>query len=179
MYGLPLKTHHNNAKIFPLFTLFDFNQIENAKSFLIGTTNQMVLNHNKIKYDCVINIDTLKIQFNNEIQEKILKISKLEKTIYSNIFNKLKNNFDDKSESWMVNMNAYEPIFEGSDDFIRNEFKNYFFDLLTNMSLVIQLCSNNSNINLILDGEDRKLSSNNSSEEEEENNNTSDGNSSN
>jgi hypothetical protein len=167
MYGLPLKTHHKNAKIFPLFTLFDFNQIENAKSFLIGTTNQMVLNNNKIKYDCIVNIDTFKITFNNEINEKVLKISKLEKTIYSNIYNKLKTNFDDKCESWMVNMNAYEPIFEGSDDFIRNELKNYFFEFLTSMSLVIQLCSNNSNINLIFDGEENK--NNNSSEEEDEN----------
>jgi len=36
------------------------------------------------------------------------------------------------------------------------------------MSLVIQLCSNNSNINLIFDGEENKT--NNSSEDEDENN---------
>jgi hypothetical protein len=67
--------------LYPLFTLHDYSNIENKKTFLIGTTNQMVINHGKIKYDCVVNIDTNKISINNEIPEKILKMSKTEKKL--------------------------------------------------------------------------------------------------
>lgn len=143
MYGLPLRTYHSESKLFPLFTLFDYNQIETTKSFLIGTTNQMVINHNKIKYDCIVNIDTGKISLNGEFSEKVLKPSKEEKNIVNSIISKVKTNFDDKNENWMVNMNLYEPIFEGSDDFIRNEFKNYFYDFLTNFSLAMEVANKN------------------------------------
>lgn len=104
----------------------------------------MVLNHNKIKYDCIVNIDTGKITF-SEVPEKILKTTKEEKVIYNNIFNKIKSNFDEKNETWLINMNLYEPVFEGSDDFIRNEFKTYFFDFLVNVSLAMQIANYNLN----------------------------------
>jgi hypothetical protein len=62
--------------------------------------------------------------------------------IFNSIYNKIKNNFDDKNEKWMVNMNMYEPTFEGSDDFIRNEFKNYFYEFFINLSLSVQISNN-------------------------------------
>jgi hypothetical protein len=109
----------------------------------------MVLNHNKIKYDCVVNIDTNKITINSSIHEKVLKITKEEKLIFTRIYNKLKSNYDDKNETWMVNMNMYEPVFEGSDDFIRNEFKAYFLDFFTNVSLSLHICNNSPELQVI------------------------------
>lgn len=140
--GFPLKLYHAESKIFPLFTLFEFSKIEKLKSFLIGTTNQIVVDNNKIKYDLIINLDINKISFANEIPEKIYKNSKEEKTILSSIFAKLKNNFNEKSEDWLVNMQDNDPNFEGSDDYIRNTFKNYFFNIVVDLSLAKQVIRN-------------------------------------
>jgi hypothetical protein len=132
----------------------------------------MVLNHNKIKYDCIVNIDTGKITFNSETPEKILKTTKEEKVIYNNILNKIKSNFDDKNETWLVNMNLYEPVFEGSDDFIRNEFKSYFFDFLVNVSLAMQIANYTSNDSIhlaILSDCDENMIETDSDEEQQSN----------
>jgi hypothetical protein len=149
MFGLPLKVFNKESKLFPLFTLHDFDIIENTKSFLIGTTNQIVMNHSKVKFDAIVNIDTQKIQFFNMEgnAERIFKISKDEKNLFNSIFNKLKSNFVEKDENWMINLNSYEPTFEGSDDYIRNEFKNYFYNLLINTSLAIQIINNENEEN--------------------------------
>lgn len=147
MFGLPFKLFNKESKLYPLFTLFDFSDIENTKSFLIGTTNQLVLNHGKMKYDLTVNIDTGKIIMNSEIPDKILKTTKEEKYIYNTIYNKIKDNFNDKEEDWMVNNNLYDPNFEGSDDYIRNEFKNYFYDFLINFSLSMQIINNSNEEN--------------------------------
>jgi len=140
--GFPLKFYHAESKIFPLFTLFEFSKIEKVKSFLIGTTNQIILNNNKIKYDLVINLDTNKITFNSDIPEKIYKNSKEEKCIMNSVISKLKNNFNEKCEDWLVNMQDYDPNFEGSDDYIRNTFKNYFYNMVIDLSLTKQIIKN-------------------------------------
>ncbi len=102
----------------------------------------MMLNHNKIKFDVAINLDTQKILISNDIPEKYLKMSKEEKITYNNIFNKIKDNYKE-DETWMVSMNYYEPKFDGSDDFIRNEMKNYFYKFFTNFDLLINLINSN------------------------------------
>ena len=143
--GFPLKLYHSESKIFPLFTLFEFAKIEKIKSFLIGTTNQIVLDNNKIKYDLIINIDTQKIIFSKDIPDKIYKNSKEEKNIVNSIITKLKQNFDEKNETWMVNLHNHDPNFEGSDDYIRNTLRNYFFNLMIDLSLTKQLIKNSKN----------------------------------
>jgi hypothetical protein len=140
--GLPLKLYHAESKVFPLFTLFEFSKIEKIKSFLIGTTNQIVLDNNKIKYDLIINLDTNKIIFSSEMPEKIYKNSKEEKHIISSVISKLKSNFNEKTEDWLVNMQDYDPNFEGSDDYIRNTFKNFFFNMVVDLSLAKQVVKN-------------------------------------
>ena len=143
--GFPLKLYHSESKIFPLFTLFEFAKIEKIKSFLIGTTNQIVLDNNKMKYDLIINIDTQKIIFSKDIPDKIYKNSKEEKNIVNSIITKLKQNFDEKNETWMVNLHNHDPNFEGSDDYIMNTLINYFFNLMIDLSLTKQLIKNSKN----------------------------------
>jgi hypothetical protein len=171
-FGLPLRVYDSEYYLYPLFTLFDYSNIENKKTFLIGTTNQMVINHGKMKYDCVVNIDTNKISFNNDIPEKVIKMSKVEKNLYNKIYNKVKGNFDDKNEYWMLNINVAEPNFEGSDDFIRNEIKYYFCDYLINLSLVIEVVNgpNEDKNNLLMANmNDNKEEIDTDEENEEEN----------
>jgi hypothetical protein len=148
MFGLPLKIFNDNCRLFPLFTLYELSGLEKQNSFLVGTTNQIVLNNSKIKYDAIINLDTGKIIFNEStLPEKIIKPTKYEKTIFTNIYNKLKENFKDENENWMVNMNMYELDFEGSDDYVRNEMKTYFYNFLMNFSLAFHTISNNNSNN--------------------------------
>jgi hypothetical protein len=142
MHGFPLKIFNKESLIFPLLTLFEFEKIEKIKSFIVGTTNQIIMNHNKIKYDLIINLDTNKINFNNEIPEKIYKNTKDEKNLITEILGKLKDNYNDKEENWMVNMQKIESNFIGSDDYIRNLFKNYFFEMMINFSLTKQIIKN-------------------------------------
>ena len=152
--GLPLKVFNTEFKVFPLFTLFDFNMLEGLKGFLIGTTNQMILNHTKIKFDIAINLDSHKIMISNEIPEKLLKITKNEKNVYSVIYNKMKDHYNE-DENWLINMNNYDSVFEGSDDFIRNEFKNYFYEFIINFDLLIFLINNKEDtMNSIINEED-------------------------
>jgi hypothetical protein len=135
--------------------------LEGLKGFLVGTTNQMMLNHNRIKFDVAINLDTQKIMIANEIPEKYLKMSKSDKFTYNNIFNKIKDNYKEE-ETWMVSMNYFEPIFDGSDDFIRNEMKNYFNKFLIDFELLVNLINS--------DGEHLNLKiEENGSESEDEN----------
>ena len=106
------------------------------------------MNNSKIKYDVIINLDTNKISFNElTLPEKLIKTSKYEKNLFTSIYNKLKDNFKEENENWMVNMNLCELDFEGSDDYIRNEFKNYFNNFLINFSLAYHTISNNNTNN--------------------------------
>ncbi len=143
-----MKIFNSMIKVFPLFTLFDFNMLEGLRGFIVGTTNQMMLNHNRIKFDIAINLDTQKIMISNDIPEKYLKMSKEDKNIYNKVFNTIKDNYKE-DEAWMISMNYFEPMFDGSDDFIRNEIKNYFFKLITDFDLLINLInSDGENLNL-------------------------------
>lgn len=175
--GFPLKLYHAESKIFPLFTLFEFSKIEKLKSFIIGTTNQIVLDNNKMKYDLIINLDTNKIIFSNDIPEKIFKNSKEEKHIITSVISKLKSNFNEKEEDWLVNMQNYDPNFEGSDDYIRNSFKNYFFNMVVDLSLAKQVIKSASNgetgKDLVLDSnhDSNKIKSEIHSDEDSDDNN--------
>ena len=168
MLGLPLKIFNSNCKLYPLFTLFDLTNLEKQNAFLVGTTNQIVLNNSKIKYDLVINLDTGKIIFNeNTLPEKIIKPTKFEKNLFSTIHNKIKDNFKDENENWMVNMNLCELDFEGSDDYIRNEFKNYFYTFFINFSLAYHTINNTSTNHKKLNFEIVANDKNNSDDEKE------------
>jgi hypothetical protein len=172
MLGLPLRVFNKDYKVFPLFTLFDFHMIENLKGFIIGTTNQMVVNHNKLKNDVIVNLDTGKILIATEIPEKVLKMSKEEKSVYNRIYNKIKTNFNDSTEDWVINMSYFEPIFDGSDDFIRNEIKTYFYDFVINLDLLIEIVNSTNreeeSFNLIVDSTEGDEYSEDSDEELQE-----------
>ena len=124
MYGFPLKIFNENYKLFPLVTLFDIDKIESKyKNYLIGTTNQLLLDTavNKKKYDLVINIDTEKIipflnkkskeNKNKDIKEpkdpkEMFEVSKEEKNIYNSIKEKLKDfNIKYNEIQWINTLN--------------------------------------------------------------------------
>ena len=148
-FGFPLKFLNKNSKLYSLLSLYDVDKLEdkNINSYLIGTTNQLFLNYNKLHFDCIINIDEEKITFNPNLDMILIKKSKNEKQLYKEISNicQFKENENIISDNWMVN-NSTEilnsensTLFKGSDDHLRNIFFNYLKQLLTNISLIIHI----------------------------------------
>ena len=163
MYGLPLKIFHENYKIYPLVSLFEIDQIEEQKNvnYIMGTTNQLIFNEtieNK-KVDLLINIDSMKIipfynrnennknKFDIYEKKEMFEDTKLEKQIYNSIISKLNEiNFTYSNTSWLNNNETDDEI----DEYIRNEFKKYFKDLLIELSLLLNIINKNNIIKLLI-----------------------------
>ena len=163
MYGLPLKIFHENYKIYPLVSLFEIDQIEEQKNvnYIMGTTNQLIFNEtieNK-KVDLLINIDSMKIipfynrnennknKFDIYEKKEMFEDTKLEKQIYSSVISKLNEiNFTYSNTSWLNNNETDDEI----DEYIRNEFKKYFKDLLIELSLLLNIINKNNIIKLLI-----------------------------
>ena len=139
-FGLPLKCFTNKSKFYSLLSLYDIEAIEQCKSFLVGTTNQIFLNYPKLKFDCVVNIDEGKIYYVDEkkINHAVFKNSKIEKAMYKYIS---KNCKDLSPEPNSTNENTNYSNFTESEDLIRNAFKNYITNFLIDMDLIIYLSS--------------------------------------
>ena len=161
MYGLPLKIFHENYKIYPLVSLFEIDQIEEQKnvSYIMGTTNQLILNEtfeNK-KVDLLINIDTMKIipfynrnENNNKLnineKKEMFDDTPIEIEMYNSIINKLnENNFTYSNTAWLNKNEVDDEI----DEYIRNEFKKYFKDMLIELSLLLNIIKKNNIIKLL------------------------------
>ena len=162
MYGLPLKIFHDTYKIYPLVSLYEIDQIEQQKNvnYIMGTTNQLILNetieHKKV--DLLINIDTMKITpfFNrNENNKNKLDLNdkkelyddtKLEKEIYNSVMTKLNENDCNYSNTKWLNGNEID---DEIDEYIRNEFKKYFKDLLIEMSLCLNIVNKHNIVKLL------------------------------
>ena len=165
IYGLPLKIFNENYKIYPLVSLFEIDQIEEEnKNYIMGTTNHLILNEtfNNQKVDLIINLDTEKIipLFKPSDKKEIFELTKTEKNIYSSIENKLnKYNINYSNTKWLNSLKEMdikkflkEDDFEDNgeialddiDEYIRNEFKKYFKDFLSLLSLCLTILKNNS-----------------------------------
>ena len=168
-YGLPLKFLNKNSVLYSILTLYDIERIEekNIISYFIGTTNPLLMNYNKIEFDCIINLDEDKITFNKKLNSNLLHMGKKENAIMNKLYKECKslfedNNTDDMDDNWMLdkeenkkvknpkkvkkikierksiylqNENENLSLFEGSDDYIRNIFKNYITDFLSDIKL--------------------------------------------
>jgi hypothetical protein len=140
-----LRIFSKQNKIFPIFSLYHYSEIENAKSFLIGATNRIIQENTKLKFNAIVNLDNGKITISENISQSILKISKCEKTLFHSIYDNIKTNYKEENENWLVNYNYYNPDFEGSDDYIRSEFRQYFYDFFSDVALANEISSKNLN----------------------------------
>ena len=108
-YGLPLKFLNKNSLIYSILTLYDIEKIEgkNIISYFIGTTNPLLMNYNKIEFDCIINLDEDKITINKKINSNLLHLSKKESKIMNKLYKECKSlfnedNTDDMDDNWML-----------------------------------------------------------------------------
>ena len=165
-YGLPLKFLNKNSVIYSILTLYDIDKIENKNvvSYFVGTTNQLLLNFNKLEFDCIINLDEDKITFSKKLNMNILNMGKKETSIMKKLKKECKSlfdmdNSDDMDDNWMLDkeeikstnktskkkkekMKIYlennietTSLFEGSDDYIRGIFLKYITNFLSDIQL--------------------------------------------
>lgn len=153
-FGLPLHLFNNDTKIFPLFTLYDMDSLDPTKGYLIGTTNQIVYQSKKLNADLLINIDTGSFDINEKSKALWSEnfVSKQEKELYNRLAVQLKSNIigaeeDGSSDSWMLSSSQ----FDARDDFIRNEFKVYFFNFLSDIALVSEILKSSDNLDKLKD----------------------------
>ena len=109
LFGLPLKFLNSNSVIYSILTLYDVERIEekNITSYFIGTTNPLLMNYNKIEFDCVINLDDNKITFKKNLNTNLLSLGKKETKIMSKLHKECKSLFkndneDDLDDNWML-----------------------------------------------------------------------------
>lgn len=148
MYGLPLKIFHNKYKLFPLISLHEIEDIDSkCESYVIGTTNQIITKMNKLKIDCLVEIDSQKITLNETnctLNEKVFKHSKKEKKILTLIQTKLKDiNIKYEQDNWISDLNINtNNDFGRTDDYLIKLLQNYFYEFLINIALAIKITKN-------------------------------------
>jgi hypothetical protein len=108
-YGLPLKFLNKNSVLYSILTLYDIDKIEekNIISYFVGTTNPLLMNYNKIEFDCIVNLDDDKITFNKKINSNLLHLSKKENLIMDKLKKECKSlfnddNMEDMDDNWML-----------------------------------------------------------------------------
>ena len=110
--GMPFKIFHDKYLIYPLFSLFDLepllSKINSNKNlnFLIGTTNSMVSNSNKLIYSCKIDLDKPEIIYNKKnTSANITTVNDVEEKNNSIISNFISKNI--KAEGGIYNNKKY------------------------------------------------------------------------
>ena len=108
-YGLPLKFLNKNSVLYSILTLYDIDKIEekNIISYFVGTTNPLLMNYNKIEFDCIINLDDDKITFSKKLNSNLLHLGKKENLIMNKLYKECKSlfnddNMEDMDDNWML-----------------------------------------------------------------------------
>lgn len=97
------------------------------KSYLIGTTNQLIPTFPKAKPDIVINLDSGKFDIQNLKLVGVMKLSKTEKKFMQTLIGESSVKSEPTHSKWQVeSIESDMTGFEGSEDSIRNYFKTYF-----------------------------------------------------
>ena len=167
--GAPFKIFHEKYLIYPLFTLFELEPLlekinnNNDINFLIGTTNNLIMNNKKLNYSCLINIDEQKIIYGDNLNESLkiingrehkflLSIYELvnqkipEEYITSNNNNNNINNNNKKiknDEPWIINYDngKNSNIFYS----IKRIIRLYYVRILYDISYLVYQMRNKSN----------------------------------
>ena len=164
--GMPLKIFHDKYLIYPLFSLFDLDpllsKINTNKSinFLIGTTNTMVSNSNKIVYSCKIDLDKPEIKYNNKsISSNITSINDVEEknnAIISNFIGKnikaeggvyIPNKKHSTEGDWILSCENEQYLEENK--LIKKIINNYFCSIIADISFINKEIKNKNNYKII------------------------------
>ena len=147
-YGLPLKLFNSRCVLLPLSTLDDLDLLSECKGFLVGCTNQLLMQYPKIKLDWVLNLDDGTTEYRKTDLWKIAKaITSTEKHFINSLVKELKQISSDLDSSQMNNWDSTDqeniPGIESLDHAdlrAKNAFSTYFKQMLWRMAYA-ELCA--------------------------------------
>ena len=135
--GLPFKIFHDNFLILPLFSLFDLDiLIDKMKqnknlSYLIGISNTMILKNAEINWDCIVNIDELKVQYKDD--DSYLKIiNGRESKFLEKISDLIFKNIEDPNQKNNIHIAKKQKINIGQDwiiDYGNEKLRDEFYQI--------------------------------------------------
>ena len=109
--GMPFRIFHDKYLIFPLFTLYDLDELlaktNKNINYLIGITNIMISNNKKLLRSCFINLDELKIIYDDSLSNNFTTINKIEEKNSKFISNYISKNMKNEGSTFL-NTKFYE-----------------------------------------------------------------------
>lgn len=139
-FALPLRIFNNKTQLLLYFTINNFPLFDVLDGYLLGTTNSMIKGHKKAKPDIIVDLDLQKIEIFDETLKKALSLNDSEKDFISNLIKKVSGNIsEEERKSWkqFEMMKSLNPEWEGSEDWIRQEFSKYIKKMLSELALFI------------------------------------------
>ena len=167
-FGLPLKVFHDMNMFIPVFTLYDVDYLLalKLKGYFIGTSNSVILQNKKIERDVVVNVDEYVVEFSEMYEDddnisnisnssfisssnRVLKITNKEREMYR----EWKRMFGTKNKTRKLSDNVewLNDVMDGNEIAnnakMSNDIKEYLMELLCDLSLGINECLNDKELN--------------------------------
>ncbi|OCF77551.1 hypothetical protein I204_01541 [Kwoniella mangroviensis CBS 8886] len=122
--GLPLQVFGKDSFFQPYMPLQQIHMLQ-AKSWLVGTTNQIVTHQKDCKYDLLVNIDTNTFEFTDPKIERLVTLTPADRKWMDDVVRTVE-------ESWSL-PEGERPGFKGSDDDLRSRFEEYICGALSSI----------------------------------------------
>ncbi|WWC72258.1 uncharacterized protein I206_106220 [Kwoniella pini CBS 10737] len=122
--GLPLQVFGKDSFFQPYMPLQQIHMLQ-AKSWLVGTTNQIVTQQKDCKYDLLVNIDTNAFEFSDPKIERLVTLTPADRKWMDDVVRTVE-------ESYVL-PEGERPGFKGSDDDLRARFEEYLCAALSSM----------------------------------------------
>ncbi|WVQ75611.1 hypothetical protein IAR50_005240 [Cryptococcus sp. DSM 104548] len=122
--GLPLRVFGNDAFFQPYMPLQEIDKLK-SKSWLVGTTNQIVTQQKDCKYDLLVNIDNNTFEFTDPKLERTVGLTPADRKWMDDVVQTVE-------ESWGL-PEGQRPSFRGSDDHLRARFEEYILSALSSI----------------------------------------------
>ncbi|WVQ66747.1 uncharacterized protein L199_004938 [Kwoniella botswanensis] len=122
--GLPLQVFSKDSFFQPYMPLQQIHMLQ-ARSWLVGTTNQIVTQQKDCKYDLLVNIDTNTFEFTDPKIERLVTLTPADRKWMDDVVRTVE-------ESWSL-PEGERPGFKGSDDDLRSRFEQYICGALSSI----------------------------------------------
>ncbi|WVO21733.1 uncharacterized protein IAS62_003045 [Cryptococcus decagattii] len=122
--GLPLRIFSHDAFFQPYMPLQQMDMLA-AKSWLVGTTNQIVTQQRECGYDLLVNIDNNTFTFPDTKLERVVGLTPADRRWMDDVVQTVE-------ESWGLS-EGERPSYRGSDDDLRARFEEYILSALSSI----------------------------------------------
>ncbi|WWC91958.1 uncharacterized protein L201_006911 [Kwoniella dendrophila CBS 6074] len=122
--GLPLQVFGKESFFQPYMPLQQIDMLQ-AKSWLVGTTNQIVTQQKDCKYDLLVNIDTNTFEFTDAKIERLVTLTPADRKWMDDVVRTVEESYNTPE--------GERPGFKGSDDDLRARFEEYICAALSSI----------------------------------------------